>query len=188
MKTADTFDALSNNRFIITGGPGSGKTTLIEGLKKLGYCGFPEIARDLIRLGADPPIRSNNHGSGRFFNLILQNRIFLHQQIKGTELGFYDRGIPDSLAYFKFLGKKVPGILTEAIKMYRYHTIVFVTPPWEEIFRNDSVRRETFAEAQALHDLTVEAYESSGYQVMEMPRVQPEKRLELVIGYARRAY
>jgi len=63
----DISPVVPNNRFIITGGPGSGKTSLVEVLQNLGYAGFPEIARELIKNGMNPPIWTNKPDSGRFF-------------------------------------------------------------------------------------------------------------------------
>ncbi len=39
----------NNNFYIITGGPGVGKTTLLEELKNRNYQIVPEIARELIK-------------------------------------------------------------------------------------------------------------------------------------------
>lgn len=180
----DPSHILPNNRFIVTGGPGSGKTALVEALQNLGYTGFPEIARDLISQGISPPGWSIKPDSGRFFDLILQQRISCHQQITGTEVGFYDRGIPDSVAYFKFQNRKVPRILSEAVDNYRYNPVVFAAPPWEEIFRNDSVRRETYRESVVLYELTIEAYQNAGYRVVSLPLSDLEQRLGFVIGSA----
>jgi predicted ATPase len=172
-----------NNRFIITGGPGAGKTTLVSGLQALGYPGFPEIARDLINLGVAPPIWADKADPGRFFDLVLKRRILSHQQINEAETGFYDRGLPDSLAYISFQNKKVPLALSEAIEKYRYNPVVFAAPPWMEIFSNDSVRRESFAEASVLYDLTVKGYLKCGYQIVELPNDTVEIRIEYIRKY-----
>lgn len=172
-----------NNRFVITGGPGSGKTALVTELQRLGYTGFPEIARDLISRGIVPPNGSGKPVSGRFFELIIQNRILLHQQIKGAETGFYDRGIPDSLAYFNFQKRRVPRLLTEAIGTCRYNLNVFIAPPWKEIYIQDPVRRESFEEAVTLHELTVEAYRESGYDLIGLPASNLEDRIDLIIRH-----
>jgi len=181
----DSFSILPNYRYIITGGPGSGKTALVEALQNLGYTGFPEIARDLINQGITPPIWAEKPDSGRFFDFILKKRIIFHQQIKGTEIGFYDRGIPDSLAYIKFLKKKVPRILSEAISVYPYNPVVFVTPPWKEIYCNDSVRRESFAEAGILYELGIEAYQGLGYKIVELPKSSLESRVAIILATLR---
>lgn len=170
----------TNNRFIITGGPGSGKTSLVEALGNLGYPAFPEIARDLIVQGIIPPIWADKPVSGQFFDQILNQRILFHRQIIGSEIGFYDRGIPDSLAYFKYLNLKPPRILLEAIDARRYNPLVFAAPPWKEIFNNDFVRRETFHEAGLLFELVIEAYQEVGYRVVELPKSSVELRLRVI--------
>lgn len=183
----DTFPIIPNNRFIITGGPGSGKTSLVEALQNLGHNGFPEIARELINKGMTLPIWTNKPDSGRFFDLILKQRIIYHLQIKDSEIGFYDRGIPDSLPYFKFQKRNAPRILSEAIVAYRYNPIVFAAPPWKDIFHNDAARRETFTEAQILYDLAVDAYRSAGYEIAELPKSTIQERVEVILKYARLA-
>lgn len=174
---------MDNFRYIITGGPGSGKTSLVEALQEMGYTGFPEIARKLIEEGFPAPIRATRADSGRFFDQILNNRISSHQAIKGSEIAFYDRGIPDSAAYFRFQNLKVPDILSASIEKYRYNPVVFAAPPWEMIYSNDEVRRETFSECVKLFELTVEEYRGFGYSIIELPKAPLERRIAEVLSF-----
>jgi predicted ATPase len=167
----------ANFRFIITGGPGSGKTTLVEALRDRGYQVFPEIARDLITKGMTPPIQGAKPDSSLFFELILSERIKSHQAIKGAETGFYDRGIPDSLGYFAYLNIRVPRALSAAVENYHYNPIVFAAPPWEDIFTRDQVRRESFAEACRLYELTVNGYLKCGYRIVVLGKVAVGERV-----------
>jgi len=171
----------TNNRFIITGGPGSGKTSLIVSLQRCGYTVFPEIARTLINKGMTPPIRSHGADSGTFFDLILQSRINYHQQLKMGEIGFYDRGIPDSVAFMKFRNRNVPRVLSEAIAAYPYNRIVFFASPWKEIYITDQVRKESFAEATALARSVGEVYQSLGYRLVELPELSVDDRIEFIL-------
>jgi len=176
----EELNPVENLRYIITGGPGSGKSSLVEALGHLGFAGFPEIARDLINQGMIPPIWADKPDSSRFFELILRQRIFCHQEIKAGEIGFYDRGIPDSLAYFKYQNLRPPSVLLEATETYRYNPVVFVLPPWREIFVNDSVRKETYEETKVLYGLAKEVYLSAGYDIIELPKATLERRVEII--------
>ena len=43
-------EAIDSDRlFVITGGPGSGKSTLIKALAERGFCTMPEAGRAIIR-------------------------------------------------------------------------------------------------------------------------------------------
>lgn len=173
---------MNNWRFIVTGGPGSGKTSLVEAAGREGYACFPEIARDLILQGVTPPVWSEKPDSGRFFELVLQSRIDAHQQVKCAEIAFYDRGIPDSLAYFRFQNLKVPRILSEAIDNYRYNQMVFAAPPWEQIYHNDTVRKETWSESVELYEITLEEYRRIGYTIVELPEIPVAERLVFMLN------
>ena len=55
------------NLFIITGGPGAGKTTVLTELQRLGFTCVPEVARQIIQeLGQDvlaPMIQHAENGA-----------------------------------------------------------------------------------------------------------------------------
>jgi predicted ATPase len=176
----------TNFRFIVSGGPGSGKTSLIEALNKEGFITFPELAAELISMGIRPGHGQGKVGQGRFFSLILDNRIRYHQQINSGETAFYDRGLPDSLAYFRYRGLPVPVKLTKAIESHRYHPVIFLAPPWIEIYSSVGPRQENFGEAARLHDLTVEAYQESGYGIESLPLAPVAERVRFVLDYVSR--
>ena len=50
-------DISTKNYYVLTGGPGTGKTSLINGLSEKGYCCIPEVAREIIKK------QVNNRGS-----------------------------------------------------------------------------------------------------------------------------
>jgi predicted ATPase len=168
--------------YVITGGPGFGKTLLVEELKQLGYYCSGEFARDLIlsqqKLGGDILPWKNPK---LFQQKVLQKRIAFFDSVPDDTFAFADRGIPDQLAFARYRGFGTPEILNEYSQKYRYAQQVFVTPPWPEIFVNDVIRSETFAEALQIHEIIVETYISLNYQIIELPLLPLKQRTKYLL-------
>ena len=93
------------NFFILTGGPGAGKTTVLEELNKHGFRCAPEVARQIIqeqvcRGGKALPWEDRELYTG----LMLQRSIDSYRDCT-LALGpvFFDRGIPDTLSYARLI-------------------------------------------------------------------------------------
>ena len=139
-------------RILIIGGPGSGKTSVLQTIEKNNFKVHHEISRE---------VTANAQKSGieqlfltdpfAFSNQLLDGRI---QQFKNAAPGinFYDRGIPDVPAYHVFTGDKIPEEFMKACKEYRYDQVFFL-PPWEEIYESDNERYETYDQAVVLGDI-----------------------------------
>ena len=62
-----------------------------------------------------------------------------------------------------------------------FHGTVFVLPPWEAIYANDTERDQTFAEAVDVHARVLRWYRSCGYVLNEVPRLPVAQRAEHVL-------
>jgi predicted ATPase len=62
------------------------------------------------------------------------------------------------------------------------HPLVFVLPPWEQIYVNDEERDQNFAEAARVHDSLVAWYEACGYRVAAVPRVSVAERCNYILS------
>ncbi|WP_304171958.1 AAA family ATPase [Phenylobacterium aquaticum] len=173
------------NFFLFTGGPGVGKTTLVEHLKARGETCVPETHRQVIReqaaLGDRGLPRSDQTG---FRNLCGRRDVEIFDRLAGeTRRVFFDRGILDSLA-----GDGLdPPWLERAAAERRYAATVFAPPPWAEIYETDAERIQDFAEAVATHDRICAGLTRRGYQVVELPRVSVEDRAAFVLEAVARA-
>ena len=173
-----------NGHFVISGGPGTGKSTLIAALREAGMTCFDEVSRQII-------VEANKNGTNLLpwsnleaFAIECHRRMMDLLNVKGKpKLCFFDRGIPDIIAYLRNGGKPVPEYLFSDGK--RYAKLVLVAPPWEEIFVNDSERPQSFEECQRLHNLLLEAYTELGYRVVMLPKVSVEQRVAFVISAMR---
>lgn len=175
----------SNNidrMFVVTGGPGSGKTTLINALAARGFVCMPEAGRAIIQrqvaIGGTALPWSDRLA---FAELMLELDILSYRTAQELDRPvIFDRGIPDVLGYLRVVGIAAPSRFGEAGQKYRYHHRVFIAPPWPEIFGQDAERKQSLEEAEATHDSMLAVYSSLNYELLPLPRASVEERVALV--------
>ena len=168
------------NRYIITGGSGSGKSSIIKDLQARGYTCYPEISRMLIKeqqdLGGDLLPWKNMKGfAGECFNRMKDQLNDDHDQP-----AFFDRGIPDIIAYLK--SRNLAFSFDYAAYASCYNSLVFICPPWQEIFVNDRQRPESFNESKHIHLLLKKVYRELNFKVIDIPRLSVSERVEFILS------
>jgi predicted ATPase len=173
----------SERLFVLTGGPGSGKSTLIEVLGQAGYGSMVEAGRSIIQdqvlVGgqalpwADPVAYAE-------LMLSWEMRSYrLAQEVDGPV--FFDRGVPDIVGYLRLVGLPVPVHLERAAEIFRYNKTVLIAPPWPDIFTQDQERKQSFDEAVRTYEAMVATYTEYGYNLTEIPRLPIAERAEFII-------
>ena len=175
---------MDTKTILLIGGPGSGKTSIINALTEKGYVCYPEISRQVT-------LEAQKTGIDQLFlkepllfsELLLKGRInqFNNAVKENTACVFLDRGIPDVLAYMHYIGDAYPAAFDDACKNNIY-TKVFILPPWEAIYVSDNERYENFEQAKLIHNHLVETYESYGYQLTEVPKANLETRITFILN------
>lgn len=170
--------------FVITGGPGSGKTALINVLGEHGISTMPEAGRTIIQdqvaIGGDALPGADRRA---FAELMLSWEMRSYRAaLKLSGPVVFDRGVPDALGYLRVSGLDIPGHMDRAAQIFRYHHRVFVAPPWREIFALDAERKQSFEEAQATYEAMIETYSGLGYDLIRLPLDSVEKRAQLVLA------
>ncbi len=174
-----------SNAIIITGGPGMGKTSMIEQLSEMGYHSVEETGRSIIQkeLKTDGNRLPWLDKKG-FATAMFQQSLKDFQNVsEKSGLTFFDRGIPDVIGYLKLCNISIPEAMWQAAKENQYNTTVFITPPWKAIYANDAERKQTFEEAVATYHIMKEIYFSLGYQLVELPKATVLKRVNFIIEY-----
>jgi predicted ATPase len=170
-------------RIVITGGPGSGKTSLIDALQRRGFPRTVEAGRaiiqDQVRLGGEALPWADRQAYAR---LMLSWELRSYRETEGRAgLVFFDRGAPDVIGYLRLCGLPVPFEARAAGRLFRYDSLVFIAPPWPEIFAGDAERRQDFAEAARTYEAMAEVYPELGYTLVELPRVSIGARADFVL-------
>lgn len=166
-------------RIVITGGPATGKTTLINALHDKGYAIIPEAAR--IVINQQLKLKSEAlpwRDVSAFSKLVLKTQVNDYYEA-GADIVFLDRGIPDVMAYMEH-GEQVffEGLEEHANNLQ--YDFVFFLPPWEEIFENDEARKETFEEALKISAALNRNYKKLNYQLIEVPKKTVEERIKYI--------
>jgi len=71
--------------------------------------------------------------------------------------------------------------ITDACLEYRYAPIVFLAPPWKEIYETDSERKQDFAEAERTFKQVSEVYRQCGYESILLPKLTPSARAQFIL-------
>ncbi|KVD77524.1 ATPase [Burkholderia sp. ABCPW 14] len=169
--------------FVITGGPGSGKSTLIDALEARGYARSHEAGRGVIQdqmaIGGHAlPWRD----PAAFAELMLSWEMRSHRLARGARGPvFFDRGVPDVIGYLHLSALPVPAHLATAADRFRYRRDVFIAPPWPEIYAQDVERKQDYAEAVRTYHAMVDTYAACGYRLIELPRASVDERCRFVL-------
>ena len=168
--------------FCIPGGPDAGKSTLLAALRQRGYACAEEVSRQLIReqVAQGSSLVPWQDLAG-FAEIALERMLVQHGQARQRGgLTFFDRGLPDLIAYLEVGGRSVPAACYRAAAQHGYHAEVLLTPPWPAIYVNDAERWQTFPESVALYNRLVVTYQRLGYRLLELPLVPVPERVLFV--------
>ena len=162
---------------MISGCSGGGKSTLLAELAMRGYVVVAEPGRRIIaeeRVGdgsalpwADP---------AAFARRALAMSIADHEAACG--LTFFDRGVVDAAVAIVATRGDRP---TSVIARNRYD-LLFLAPPWPEIYVNDADRHHSLEKALLDYERVRQAYIDAGYEPITLPRDTVAARADFVLA------
>jgi predicted ATPase len=167
--------------YVITGGPGVGKTTICNELKDLGYAVVKEAARSIIRLESWKARTGREHvlpwtDLSGFQDAVLGRINTLEERVQGN--AFCDRGAIDAIGYCYEAGIELPDCLQALVQKEQF------APRYKEVFlldrlpfyKQDEQRVEDNHKAARLHENIAQAYTTLGYEVVRVPVLPPKER------------
>lgn len=168
---------------MLIGGPGSGKSTIINELEKKGYMCMHEVSRQVT-------LQAQKEGIDQLFltepllfsEKILEGRIqqFIEATNSNENIVFFDRGIPSVYAYLNYAKTTFPTVFIDKSKAYRY-TKVFQFLPWEEIYTSDNERYETYEQSIEISPYLHDAYSDLNYEIVNVPFGSIEDRCNFIL-------
>jgi predicted ATPase len=170
-----------NPWYVITGAPSSGKSTVIDSLSLRGHKTIPEAARVIIDTdrAAGIPTSVTRANEFAFQERALKMKIDTESSLLPTDTVFFDRGIPDTIAYYRLYG------WPESMEFTR----VMHTSPYRKVFildrlpyRSDATRTETEELAARLDSLLEASYRELGIQIERIPVMRHFDRVDLILS------
>jgi predicted ATPase len=170
---------VQTNWHVITGASCSGKTTLIDQLADKGFQTVPEAGRQYFEreMAKGQTIEEIREDRASFTCLIYDLMIKHERGLRATDVIFFDRGLPDALAFFRFAGLDPNEILSDCFQ-HRYASVFLLN---RLPYQRDGVRAAEDAIAAEFELGMLRDYSALGYDVVRVPVLPPEERLAFVL-------
>jgi len=167
---------------IISGCSGGGKSTLLGELQRRGYSVIDEPGRRIV---ASEMACGGNALPWSDPKAFLEKAVemSLADLERATALPghvFFDRGLFDAASALEALTDEP--WLARLDPRSRFDKLVFVTPPWPEIYETDAERQHGLDQAIGeYHRLRVD-YPAHGFEVAELPKTATSARADFVLS------
>jgi predicted ATPase len=156
-------------------------------LARRGFVAVPEVARQILEedaangFGADDSRRNEQ----AFQDRVLRRKIELERSLDRSVPTFLDRGVPDTLAFYRLHGWTVPKTLLSAVEACDYGAAFLLQPIVG--LAEDEFRTETDDQRRRLSELLLHAYAESSVPLVSLPVATVEVRVGLILDSVARA-
>ncbi len=172
-----------NKRIVLAGGPSTGKTSVINELKKKNFYCFEEAAREIfnefklkgLEFKTNPIEISKNIFKKRKLDFESANHLDCKEN-----LIFYDRGIHEVTAYLRSIGNSSK--YWDNIPLEYKYDLIFLFEPWKKIYKKDDNRIEDFSDAEKISTFITNIYKQSGIKMIKVPNLSIEERVRFILN------
>ena len=171
-------------KYIITGGPGAGKTALLNELKKRGHIIVPEVARQIIAEEQAKEIANPNYKGiypftdlALFEDLVIERQLQYERKLPSSGKIFLDRALADPIAYAKVGNISLRNDLQRLIAQADYKRVFYLERL--PFYHQDKERKESLELVERIHDGLYEIYDNLGFDIVRVPIYYPEKEANI---------
>jgi predicted ATPase len=171
-------------RYILTGAPGAGKTSILHGLAGRGYHVVEEAATDVIVAEQARDVAEPWTSAGFVGQILAVQRERQAGPVpSGVTAQIYDRSPVCTLALARHLGEPVPPALAQEIarithgQIYQRH-VFFVRPIG--VCEPTAARRISYAESLKFERIHEAAYRACGYEIVDVPAGAIAERVAMI--------
>lgn len=173
---------IGNRLFVLSGGPGTGKTSIINELSKK-FEVFPEAAREV----GEKDFRFKGKSIKEIDPNEFQKAIFEFQKNefnelknKGQKIIFSDRWFGDTLAYYKFHKLKIPKEEWDYAKKFKCSGVFILD--FLNFYEKDKLRQESNKEQKKIHHLIIKMYKELGCDPIMVPFMSVSDRKNFILS------
>lgn len=167
---------------IISGCSGGGKSTLLAELARRGFATVEEPGRRIVKAemergGSALPWLDLEAFLRKAIDLSLTDLVAAEAEPGHV---FFDRGLFDAASGLAELTGE-PALERLGVRD-RYGELVFLAPPWSQIYETDAERRHGMDAAQDEYRRLLRDYPAHGFQVAELPLKSVAERADFVLS------
>lgn len=171
------------NLYVISGGPSTGKTATIQDIKERGYKVLPEAARIVSltdkRFIGKTIKEINANQLSQFQKAIFDFQKEELSKLNGEKPIFLDRGLGDTLTYYRVNNLKIPEDELEYAKKVRY-TRIFILD-FLDFYKKDELRTESKEEQEKIQKEIIKMYKELGYKSIIVPFMSIKERTDFIL-------
>lgn len=165
--------------YVITGGPKSGKTTVIEGLRQRGFSVLSDTEEELrLQSAIDDVVKPEMVNDELFYSKAAQSQ-FKREQSVDSKSFFVDKSLADFAVYSRLNNVREPLMVSKHAKN-RYKKVFFLEPAPDDVYTNPD-KEQRLKDAQWTRMLRKE-YQKKGYYIIDVPYMAPKQRVNFIIN------